>query len=63
MNNEKEKKCWKCGKTIVGKSKLGLCKRCADDGERNLIPVIVFLIGYTVKKKALPFLSKTIFKL
>ena len=35
-NNKEEKKCRKCGKTIVGNNKTGICaackKKCADEG-------------------------------
>ncbi len=29
-NEEKERKCWACHKTLVGKGSLGLCSTCAN---------------------------------
>lgn len=52
MNNNKEKKCWACGKAIIGKSKFGLCKRCSNNGKNGILPIIGAVLWFGVKKAA-----------
>lgn len=44
------KKCLKCKKTIVGKGKFGICKRCyADILNKKTIALIIITVGGIAK--------------
>ena len=54
--NEEQRKCKKCGKTIVGKNKLGLCSACKKENEEK--GVIIGTVIVTVVTAALGFVAK-----
>lgn len=54
-NNEEERKCKICGKTIVGKKKTGVCAACkkkVGDTGRNALGVLAFGGGIWAAVKA-----------
>ncbi len=65
--NGSEKRCIQCNKIIVGKSKLGLCPKCADKDARGAAEGVAGLaIAAVILKKAwkpVTTLAKTVLKL
>ena len=52
MNTENITRCRKCGKVIVGNSKLGLCESCLNaEAEKAGFATIVLGLGYKFRKQ------------
>ena len=59
-NNGEERKCKICGKTIVGKNKMGICSACkrkAGDTGRTVMGVLV-LVGGAIWTRVKVFTKK-----
>lgn len=35
-----EKKCWKCGRILIRKSRIGLCPKCVDQIEKGAAGIV-----------------------
>ena len=58
-----EKKCWKCGRILIRKSKAGLCPKCVDQIEKWGAGIaggagVIFYVARKVGKEGLKHILK-----